>query len=130
MIELHDIEIGKYILSILQTQPTIVASWGLDPSTLRNIKYGIEFHVQGFKHTGMVQVTLNEGEDLFEVALISESGETKERHESIFLDNLISVVDNAVEKVENYEKRVSEEYPFFKDNENPEKVKPIEIVLL
>lgn len=78
----------------------------------------------------MVQVTLNEGEDLFEVALISESGETKERHESIFLDNLISVVDDAVEKVENYEKRVSEEYPFFKDNENPEKVKPIEIVLL
>ena len=130
MIELHDIEIGKYILSILQTQPTIVASWGLDPSTLRTIKYGIEFHVQGFKHTGLVQVTLNEGEDLFEVSLVSESGETVETHKSIFLDNLISVIDDAVENVENYEKRVSEEYPFLKDPDNPEKVRPMDIIIL
>lgn len=129
-IEQHDIEIGKYILSILKTRIDIVSSWGLDPETLKPIKYGIEFHVQGFKHTGMVQVTLNEGEDLFVVCLISESGETKERHESIFLDNLISVIDDAVENVENYEKRVSEEYPFLKDPDNPEKVRPMEIIIL
>ena len=129
-IEQHDIEIGKYILSILKTRIDIVSSWGLDPETLKPIKYGIEFHVQGFKHTGMVQVTLNEGEDLFEVCLISESGETKEKHESIFLDNLISVIDDAVENVENYEKRVSEEYPFLKDPDNPEKVRPMEIIIL
>ena len=129
-IEQHDIEIGKYILSILKTRIDIVSSWGLDPETLRPIKYGIEFHVKGFKHTGMVQVTLNEGEDLFEVCLISESGETKERHESIFLDNLISVIDDAVENVENYEKKVSEEYPFLKDPDNPEKVRPMEIIIL
>ena len=129
-IEQHDIEIGKYILSILKTRIDIVSSWGLDPESLKPIKYGIEFHVQGFKHTGMVQVTLNEGEDLFEVCLISESGETKERHESIFLDNLISVIDDAVENVENYEKRVSDEYPIFKDPDNPEKVRPMEIIIL
>ena len=129
-IEQHDIEIGKYILSILKTRIDIVSSWGLDPESLKPIKYGIEFHVQGFKHTGMVQVTLNEGEDLFEVCLISETGETKERHESIFLDNLISVIDDAVENVENYEKRVSEEYPFLKDPDNPEKVRPMEIIIL
>ena len=129
-IEQHDIEIGKYILSILKTRIDIVSSWGLAPESLKPIKYGIEFHVQGFKHTGMVQVTLNEGEDLFEVCLISASGETKERHKSIFLDNLISVIDNAVENVENYEKRVSEEYPFLKDPDNPEKVRPMEIIIL
>lgn len=129
-IEQHDIEIGKYILSILKTRIDIVSSWGLDPESLKPIKYGIEFHVQGFKHTGMVQVTLNEGEDLFEVCLISESGETKERHESIFLDNLISVIDDAVENVEDYEKRVSDEYPFLTDPDNPEKVRPMEIIIL
>ena len=129
-IEQHDIEIGKYILSIFNMRPDIVSSWGVDPKTLKPVKYGIEFHVQGFKHTGNVQVTLNEGEDLFEVCLISESGETTERHESIFLDNLISTIDEAVEKVENYEKRVSEEYPFFKDPDNPEKVRPMEIIIL
>lgn len=129
-IEQHDIEIGQYILTILKTRIDIVSSWGLDPESLKPIKYGIEFHVQGFKHTGMVQVTLNEGEDLFEICLISESGETKERHKSIFLGNLISVIDDAVENVENYEKRVSEEYPIFKDPDNPEKVRPMEIIIL
>ena len=129
-IEQHDIEIGEYILSILKSRIDIVSSWGLDPESLKPIKYGIEFHVQGFKHTGRVQVTLNEGEDLFEVCLISESGETTEKHESIFLDNLISVIDDAVENVENYEKRVSEEYPFLTDPDNPEKVRPMEIIIL
>lgn len=129
-IEQHDIEIGKYILSILKTRIDIVSSWGLDPESLKPIKYGIEFHVQGFKHTGMVQVTLNEGEDLFEVCLISESGETKERHESIFLDNLISVIDDAVEKVDDYEKRVATEYPYLTQSDNPEKVRPIEVIIL
>lgn len=126
----HDVEIGQYILTILKTRLDIVASWGLDPKTLRPIKYGIQFHVQGFKHTGMVQVTLNEGEDLFEVCLISESGEVMEIHESIFLDNLVSVIDNAVEKTEDYEKRISEEYPFLQDPDNPEKARPIEIIIL
>lgn len=129
-IEQHDIEIGKYILSILKTRIDIVSSWGLDPESLKPIMYGIEFHVQGFKHTGLVQVTLNEGEDLFEVSLVSESGETVETHKSIFLDNLISVIDDAVENVENYEKRVSEEYPFLTDPDNPEKVRPMEIIIL
>ena len=129
-IEQHDIEIGQYILSILKTQVGIVASWGLDPKTIKPIKAGIEFHVQGFEHTGNVQVTLNEGADLFEVSLISESGETVDTHESIFLDNLISVIDDAVENVENYEKKVSEEYPFLKDPDNPEKVRPVEVIIL
>ena len=97
---------------------------------MRPIKSGMEFHVQGFKHNGMVQVTLNEGEDLFEVCLISESGEVMEIHESIFLDNLVSVIDNAVEKTEDYEKRISEEYPFLQDPDNPEKARPIEIIIL
>lgn len=130
VIDEHDVEIGQYILTIFKSKLEIVASWGLDPKTLKAIKYGIEFHVQGFKHTGLVQVTLNEGADLFEVCLISDSGETTERHDSIFLDELVSVIDDAVEKTDDYEKRVSEEYPFLRNPDNPEKVRPMEIIIL
>ena len=130
IIDEHDVEIGQYILAILRSRPDIVCSWGLDPKTLRPVKYGIQFHVQGFKHTGMVRVTLNEGEDLFEVSLVSESGETTDTHKSIFLDTLISTIDELVEKTEDYEKRISEEYPFLTQPDNPEKVKPIEIIIL
>ena len=129
-IEQHDLEIGQYILTILKSRLDIVLSWGLDSETLRSIKYGIEFHVQGFKHTGLVTVTLNEGADLFEVSLISESGETADTRESIFLDELISTIDELVENVEDYEKRVAEEYPYLTEPDNPEKVRPIEIVIL
>ena len=109
-IEKHDLEIGQYILTILKSRLDIVASWGLDPEMLKPIKAGIEFHVQGFKHTGLVHVTLNEGEDYFEVSLISDSGEIKETRKSIFLGELISTIDDAVEKTENYAERISEEY--------------------
>ena len=129
-IEQHDIETGQYILSVLGKKLNIVCSWGFDPKTLRPIKYGIEFHVQGFKHKGKVQVRLNEGEDLFEVALVSDAGETVETKESIFLDNLISTIDDAVENVDDYEKRVAEEYQGFTQSDNPEKVRPVEVVIL
>ncbi len=129
-IEQHDIETGQYILTILSSQMNVVASWGFDPKTLRPIKYGIEFHVQGFKHKGKVQVRLNEGEDLFEVSLVSDTGETVETKESIFLDELISTIDDAVENVEDYEKRVATEYPGLTQPDNPEKVRPMEIIIL
>ncbi len=129
-IEQHDIETAQYILSILKMSIGIVASWGLDPKSIKPIKTGIEFHVQGFKHTGMVQVTLNEGADLFELSLITDSGEVTKIQDSIYLDNLISTIDEAVEKTDDYEKRISEEYPFLQNPENPEKVKPMEIIIL
>ena len=129
-IERRDIELGKYILSMLSMRMDVVGSWGLDPETLRPLKCGIEFHVQGFKHTGKVQVRLNEGEDLFEVSLISDSGETVITMQSVYLDELISTIDDAVEKVDDYEKRVATEYPYLTQSDNPDKVKPIEIIIL
>ncbi len=129
-IEQHDIETAQYILGILKMSIGIVASWGMDPKSIKPIKTGIEFHVQGFKHTGMVQVTLNEGADLFEFCLITDSGVVTMTQDSIYLDNLISTIDEAVEKTDDYEKRISEEYPFLQNPENPEKVKPVEIIIL
>ena len=101
-------EIANYIWQILKTRMQIIMSWGIDPSRARVINCGMEIHVQGFLHTGFLQITLNEGTDLFEIALLSESRETVKFIDGIYLDCLIDTIDRAVEKCENYEQRVSE----------------------
>ena len=57
-----------------------------------------------------MRVTLNEGLDLFEVSLIDENDKIVNTIESVFCDNLVAVIDDAVEKTEDYEKRISQEY--------------------
>ena len=103
-------EIAGYILSTFRINPFVVMSWGINPASITIVEVGVKFHVQGFLHTGYVQVVLNEGEDLFEVTLISEEGKTLNTIEHIFVDNLICVIDDAVEKCENYQERISQEY--------------------
>ena len=115
MDEEYSKEIAGYILSIFRTNPFVVMSWGIASITI--VKVGVKFHVQGFIHTGFVQVVLNEGEDLFEVTLISEDGETLKTIEHIFVDNLISILDSEIEKCENYEERISQEYGIITETE-------------
>lgn len=95
-------ELAKYIWSVLRMQITIFISWGVNPESMKVIEGGLEFHCQGFKHTGTVQIVLDEGKDLFEVHLISENGEKVKTVEDVFLDNLVSVVDENIEKTEDY----------------------------
>ena len=117
MDEEYSKEIAGYILSIFRTNPFVVMSWGINPASITIVEVGVKFHVQGFIHTGFVQVVLNEGEDLFEVTLISEEGEILKTIEHIFVDNLISVIDDAVEKCENYQERISQEYQLITETE-------------
>ena len=117
MDEEYSKEIAGYILSIFRTNPFVVMSWGINPASIEVVKLDVKFHVQGFIHTGYVQVVLNEGEDLFEVTLISEEGETLKTIEHIFVDNLISILDNEIEKCENYEERISQEYGIITETE-------------
>ena len=121
MDEEYSKEIAGYILSIFRTNPFVVMSWGINPASITIVDVGVKFHVQGFIHTGFVQVVLNEGEDLFEVTLISEDGETLKTIEHIFVDNLICVIDSAVEKCENYQERISQEYSIIIETENERK---------
>ena len=113
----YNLRLAKYIWAILTSQPIILMSWGIDPKTVKTIELGLEFHCQGFKHRGLVRVTLNEGEDLFEVSLIDENGEIVNTIESVFCDNLVAVIDSAVEKCENYEERISQEYSIITETE-------------
>ena len=111
----YDLKLAGYIWSILKTQPIIVMSWGVDMDTIKPVKGGLEFHVQGFKHTGMVQIVLDEGKDLFEVHLIPDSEGEKNVIEDVYFDMLVSVIEENVEKTDNYEKRISEEYRIIRE---------------
>lgn len=104
----RNLELAMYIWRILKTQMTVIMSWGLDPSKARVIDNGMEVHVQGFLHTGFVQITLNEGTDLFEIKLLSEERGLVKFIDSIYLDCLVNILDENIEKCENYEQRVSE----------------------
>ena len=106
----YNLELAKYIWSILKTQITIFMSWGVNPESMKVIEGGLEFGCNGFKHKGKVQIVLDEGKDLFEVHLISENGEKIKTIEDVFLDNLVSVIDESIEKTEDYKKRISETY--------------------
>ena len=103
-----NLELAMYIWRILRTQMTVIMSWGIDPGQAKVIDCGMEIHVQGFIHTGFVQITLNEGTDLFEIKLLSENRETVKFIDGIYLDSLVDTIDRAVEKCDNYEQRVSE----------------------
>lgn len=109
-IDNYDIEMAKYIWTIIKTQPIIAMSWGIEIETIRPVKAGLQFKVNGFKHQGLLRIQLNEGEDLFEVHLIDENDKEVNVIKSIYIDNLISTIDDAVEKTENYAERISEEY--------------------
>ena len=117
MDEDYNKEMANYIFSIFRSNPFVVMSWGINLASINIVEVGVKFHVQGFIHTGYVQVVLNEGEDLFEVTLISEEGETLKTIEHIFVDNLICVIDSAVEKCENYQERISQEYGIITETE-------------
>ena len=104
----RNLELANYIWEILKTRIEIIMSWGIDPGKARVIKNGMELHVMGFLHTGFVQITLNEGPDLFEIKLLSEERELVKFIDGVYLDCLINTVDENIEKCENYEQRVSE----------------------
>ena len=97
---------AEYILQILRSQLMVVFSWGLhNPQRLPNDK-GLRLNVQGFKYTGIVEVVYVEGKDLFEVNLTNNGTKV----EDVYLDCLVSVIDNLVEKTSNYKQSVEEEY--------------------
>ena len=106
----YDLKLAGYIWSILKTQPVIVMSWGVDMDTIKPVKGGLEFHVQGFKHTGMVQIILDEGKDLFEIHLIPDSEGEKNVIEDVYLDMLDSIIEENLKQTDDYEKRISDTY--------------------
>ena len=100
-------EMAKYIISILKTQLMVVWSWGFhNPVALPNNE-GLRFMVTGFKFKGIVEVVYDEGWDLFNVRFIKD-GKVIDTVEEVYLDSLVSVIDDYVERVPDYDKKVQE----------------------
>ncbi len=101
-------EMSKYILQILRASLTTVFSWGFHSP--RATQEGLMFKVRGFIHQGWVHIKYNEGSDLFDVDLLSPQRECVETIESVSFDDLVYTIDQAVERVPDYDERVKRTY--------------------
>lgn len=96
---------AEYILSILRINPMVVLSWGFNaPRALPN-DMGLIFNVDGFKYKGEVKILYNEGADLFSVTLANGK-----QIEGVYFDQLVEVIDNLVEKTDDYDNTVMNFY--------------------
>ena len=100
--------IAEYILRVLRTQIIAVMSWGFHNA--KAIEDGLAFNVQGFKFKGRVEITYDESWDLFDIRLVNEDGSIKEQVEGVFVDGIVSTIDNMVERTPDYKERVKKEY--------------------
>lgn len=88
-------EMAKYILQILRTQPIVVFSWGFHNAY--PISNGLRFSVNGYLHQGLVDVVYDESADLFVVNTLNEDGSIKQQETDVYLDCLVNVIDGMVE---------------------------------
>jgi len=103
-------DMANYIYSILKNQLNIMWSWGLtNPYSLPNNK-GLIFHVDGFLHHGFVTILYNGGKDLFNIFLLNNKMGIVKKIEGVYFDRLVDIIDAEVEKVEDYENRIRQEY--------------------
>jgi len=105
-------KIAKYILDIILYNPSLPMSWGMeDPKSVYTDKMaGLEITVNGFIHHGQVQILLNEGSDTFEIRLINPDGTEVSKTTDIYIQELANQIDQLVEKTEDYENRITQEY--------------------
>lgn len=97
---------ARYIWRVFQ-HSVIPLSWGICFASVRTLSNGTEFHVQGFKMMGYVKVEYDEGSDTFTVTLTPDDNlKNRITIENVYLDNLISVIDENVEYCEDYETKI------------------------
>lgn len=101
---------AEYIFSIFRTQLMVVFSWGFHRPTALPNDEGLSFKVNGFKHKGWVFVKYNEGKDLFDIELRGNDMTIISVIEDVYFDQLVNVIDYAVERTDDYEKQVKDLY--------------------
>jgi len=97
---------GVYIFRILAANSKVACSWGI--YDIKPYKDRLEFIVNGFLFKGKVCVLYDAGWDTFTVKLINNDGSVKEEIEMVYIDNLVRVIDEKVEKCDNYKEKVIE----------------------
>lgn len=109
-LEEFDYGIAEYIWKILKTQQPIVWSWGVDPDSVKTIKNGTQFHVQGFLMTGTVKITYDEGMDLFDIEFLPDDDKPRKAILGLYLDQIVDTIDRHVVYDENYMENLTNEY--------------------
>jgi len=77
-----------------------VWSWGAHNWTKMNEKL-LRFTVQAHRHKGHIYIAVN-GLDLFDVFLTSNRGNIKKTFTDVYLEDLISTIDNEIERIPEY----------------------------
>lgn len=94
----------------LSAYPSVILSWGFSQFGVLKEDTGIIFHVQGYKFNGWVKVIYDDGADLFNIVFQSNEGETIQEQRGIYLDGLVNTIDEYVEKTDDYDERIREQY--------------------
>ena len=91
---------ANYILNILRSNISIFWSWGSNNLIDLNGK-GLRLTVSGHHFKGHIYIVLN-GADLFDIYYCSNHGTIKDVHENIYFDQLSEVIDNKIERIDDY----------------------------
>ncbi|HET7733478.1 MAG TPA: hypothetical protein VFK73_06535 [Paludibacter sp.] len=110
-----DKSMTKYICSILLLKPTIMMSWGFESPVA--INQGLRFRTNGFIHKGVVEIYYNQGVDLFDIRLLKNETEIIKLISNVYVDELVEILDLYIEKVDNYQMRVNQEYNLLSNND-------------
>lgn len=105
-------ETAIYILDIFKHYTAIIMSWGFcRPIAIEENEEGIGgllFNVNGFKFMGQVKVMLN-FIDTFDIYLL-KNGKVVDTIKDVYLDSLVTVIDNRIEHTDDYAQRVKSTY--------------------
>ncbi|MEI7504670.1 MAG: hypothetical protein WCJ61_15435 [Paludibacter sp.] len=112
----ENFEMAEYIQKILLMRKITLMSWGFNSPNV--ITDGLQFNVNGFKHSGIVQVIYQHGLDLFKICLFSNEMELVKEFTEIYFDQLTDIIDEHVEMVKNYDERVRLAYSESKTHSN------------
>ena len=74
------------------------------------IDNGLRFSVEGYLHTGKVEVVYDEGYDTFIVRILKKDGSIKKEVQDVYVDGLVDAIDRMVERCDDYENRVKKNY--------------------
>jgi hypothetical protein len=77
-----------------------VMSWGARSWTKMS-KYVLAFRVSAHRHKGLIYIAVN-GADLFDVYLVSTHRNIKKVFNNVYVEDLLSTIDDEIEKIDSY----------------------------
>lgn len=92
-------EVANGINDVLNMCGMVTMSWGI--SDRRAVMFmgrpSLRFRVNGFVHKGDVVVSLNEGQDLYEIYLLTGDSMVGKCFKEVYVEDLVGILDREVE---------------------------------